>query len=84
MSLRFLDDPSRYKIPRVLYLVRWINSNDDIAKKCYLRKAAAVDYWQRRVIYTDSPCWIETFELSLIRSDFYKQNIPQSFSEAQR
>ena len=36
MSLRFLDDPSRYKIPRVLYLVRWINSNDDIAKKCYL------------------------------------------------
>ena len=84
MSLRFLDDPSRYKIPRVLYLVRWINSNDDIAKKCYLRKAAAVAYWRRRITYTESPCWIETFELSLTRSDFYHQEVPQTFLEAQK
>ena len=84
MSLRFLDDPSRYKIPRVLYLVRWINSNDDIAKKCYLRKAAAVAYWQRRITYTESPCWIETFELSLTRSDFYHLEVPQTFLEAQK
>jgi len=82
MSLRFLDDPSRYKIPRVLYLVRWINSNDDIAKKCYLRKSAAVDYWQKREKYTISPCWIETFELSITRSNFYGQEIPQTFAEA--
>jgi len=82
MTRHFLDDPSRYKVPRVLYLVRWINSNNDIAKKCYLRKAAAVNYWHKRKIYTDSPCWIETFALAIVREDFYSEDIPETYSEA--
>jgi hypothetical protein len=84
MSLRFLDDPSRYKVPRVLYLVRWIDSKDHIAKKPYLRKNAAVKYWERRIRYTDSPCWIETFELTPTRENFYGQKIAETYTEATR
>jgi len=84
MSLRFLDDPSRYKIPRVLYLVRWINSQGHIAGKCYLRKAAAVSYWEKRTRFKATPCWIETFELSITRSEFYGFKVPETFSEARK
>jgi hypothetical protein len=82
MRLRFIDDPSRYKIPRVLYLVRWINSEEKLEKRCYLREFDAVAYWRKRITYTESPCWIETFELSITRSNFYSQDIPQTFGEA--
>lgn len=84
MSLRFLDDPFRYKVPRVLYLVRWIDSKDTLMKRPYLRKAAAVEYWERRIKYTETPCWIETFELRLTRENFYGRKIPETYSEATR
>jgi hypothetical protein len=82
MSLRFLDDTSRYKVPKILYLVRWIDSKGTIMKRPYLRKAAAVKYWERRIKYTETPCWIETFELKLTRTNFYGQKIPETHSEA--
>lgn len=82
MRLSFIDDPSRYKVPRVLYLVRWIDSKGIIQKKPYLRKSAAVNYWERRFTYTDTPCWIETFQITLSRDNFYGRKIPETYSEA--
>lgn len=84
MSSKFIRDTSTYRMPKILYLVRWITSTGIKMKKPYLQKAAAVNYWERRIKYTDTPCWIETFELQLTTEDFYGQKIPETHLDAIR
>lgn len=83
MSSRYLQGPSAYKnASTVLYLVRWINDANYMASKKYLRKAAALRYFENRIAFTDSPCWIETFNIISVGDSSFGDHIPTTYSEA--